>query len=110
MFPGLLNTIGTLLDRSRTILQKVKKSRKWGQQISQMGAPWAPGGPWARAPGTLGPKNKEIMKMGGFFEHGKDARRNSVPGTVLNNSKSLIWSQTKAKTTIEQVSINCVLC
>ena len=58
-----------------------------------MGAPWAQGGPWAQAPGTLGPKKtKEILKMGGFFEHGKDARRNSVPGTVLNNSKSLLWN------------------
>ena len=70
-----------------------------------MGAPWAPGGTMGP-----GPKNKEILKMGGFFEHGKDAHRNSVPGTILNNSKSLIWSQIGAKTTIEKVSINCILC
>ena len=75
-----------------------------------MGAPWAPGGPWARAPGALGPKNKEILKTGGFFEHEKDAHRNSVPGTVLNNSKSLIWNQIGAKTIIGKVSINCILC
>ena len=50
-----------------------------------------PQGPWAQ-------KNKEILKMDGFFEHGKDAHRNSVPGTVLNNSKSLIWSQVGATT------------
>ena len=59
-------------------------------------------------PGPQGPraqKNKEILKMGGFFEHGKDAHRNSVPGTVLNNSKSLIWSQIGAKTTIDK-SVN----
>ena len=47
-------------------------------------------GPGPRDPGPN--KNKEILKMEGFFEHGKDARRNSVPGTVLNNSRSLIWS------------------
>ena len=62
-----------------------------------------PQGPWAQ-------KNKEILKMGGFFGHGKDVHRNSVPGTVLNNSKSLIWSQIAAKTTIEKVSINGILC
>ena len=61
-----------------------------------------PQGPWAQ-------KTKELFKIL-FFEHGKDARRNSVPGTVLNNSKSLIWSQIGAKTTIEKVSINCILC
>ena len=30
LFPGLLNTIGTLLDRSQVILQKVKKSQNMG--------------------------------------------------------------------------------
>ena len=65
-------------------------------------------GPGPRDPGPN--KNKEILKMGGFFEHGKDAHRNSVPGTVLNNSKSLIWSHSGAKTLIEKVSINYILC
>ena len=54
--------------------------------------------------------NASCMKMGCFFEHRKDARRNSVPGTVLNNSKSLIWSHSEAKTMIEKVSINVILC
>ena len=62
-----------------------------------------PQGPWAQ-------KNKEIVKMGCFFEHRKDARRISVPRTVLNNSKSLIWSHSEAKTMIEKVSINVILC
>ena len=59
-FPGLLNTIGTLLDRSQVILKKVKKSQSWGPH-------GAPGGQWARAPGTLGPKKQRIMKIGCFF-------------------------------------------
>ena len=63
-FPGLLNTIGTLLDRSRTILQKVKKCQKWGPHGPQKG-------PWARAPGTLGPKNKELIKIDCFLLYRK---------------------------------------
>ena len=69
-----------------------------------------PGGTMGPGPRDLGPKNKEILKMGGFFEHGKDAHRNSVPGTVLNNSKSLIWSQIGANTINGKVSINVILC
>ena len=46
-FPGLLNTIGTLLDRSRVILQKVKKSRKWGPHVPQGDHGPGPQGPWA---------------------------------------------------------------
>ena len=98
-FPGLLNTIGTLLDRSRTILQKVNKSEKWG-------APWAPGGTMGPGPRGLGPKKQRNFEKYVFFQHRKDARRNSVPETVLNNSKSLIWSHSGVKTLIEKVSIN----
>ena len=32
------------------------------------------------------------------FQHRKDARRMSVPKTVRDNSKSLIWSHSGAKT------------
>ena len=102
-FPGLINTIGTLLDRSRVILQKVKKTRKWGPHGPQGDHGPGPQGPWAQ-------KNKEILKMGGFVEREKDVRRNSVPGTVLNNLKSLIWNQIGAKTIIGKVSINGILC
>ena len=37
-----------------------------------------------------------------FFEHGKDVHWHSVFGTVLNNSRSLIWSCPGAKTMIEK--------
>ena len=48
VFPGLLNTIGTLLDRSRVILQKVKKSRKWGPHGPRGDHGPGPQGPWAQ--------------------------------------------------------------
>ena len=67
-------------------------------------------------PRGLGPKtikllkSLKIMKISVFFEHGKDARRNSVPKTILNNSRSSIWSHSGAKTMIGEVSINAILC
>ena len=82
-----------------------------GSTNLQNGGPMGPRGD--HGPGPQGPwaqKNKEILKMGGFFEQGKDAHRNSVPGTVLNNSKSLIWNQIGAKTIIGKMSINGILC
>ena len=55
-FPGLLNTIGTLLDRSWTVLQKVKKSEKWG-------GPMGPGGTMGPGPRDPGPKKtKKFLK------------------------------------------------
>ena len=32
------------------------------------------------------------MKIGVFFEHGKDAHRNSAKGALNESSRSLIWS------------------
>ena len=54
-FPGLLKTIGTLLDRSQTIKHIFKKSQKMEGHMGPRGL-----GPWAWAPGALGPK---IMKI-----------------------------------------------
>ena len=81
--------------------QEYHKTRK-------MGGPWAPGaldhGSGPQGPGPK--KNKEVFKIECFFQHRKDVRRNSVPKTVLNNSKSVLWSHSGAKTLIEKVSIN----
>ncbi len=85
------------------MLHKVKKSRKWGAHGPRGDHAPGPQGPWAQ-------KKQRILKMGGFFEHGKDVHRNSVPGTVLNNSKSLIWNLIGAKVIIGKVSINGILC
>ena len=62
-----------------------------------------PQGPWAQ-------KKQRNSESWLFFQHRKDARLNSVPETVLNNSKSLIWSHSGAKTLIGKVSINAILC
>ena len=49
-------------------------------------------------PRALGPKtvkllqSLKIMKIIVFFEHGKDAHRNSAKGTLNDSSRSLIWS------------------
>ena len=57
-------------------------------------------------PGPQGPgpkKNKDIMKIECLFNMEKDVHRISVPKTVLNTSKSLIWSHSGAKTLIEKL-------
>ena len=67
-FPGLLNTIRTLLDRSQTIKQIFKKMPKHEGSHD-------PRKPWAQ--------NHEIIKIikshenHCFFQHGKDAHRDS---------------------------------
>ena len=83
-FPGLLNTPGTLLDRSQTIKQIFKKCQK-------MKGPMGPRG--------LGPKTIKLLKSSKimkiivfFFRHGKDAHRNSAKGALNDSSRSLIWS------------------
>ena len=49
-------------------------------------------------PRGLGPKtikllkSLKIMKITYFFEHGKDAHRNSAKGALNDSSRSLIWS------------------
>ena len=48
-------------------------------------------------PGNLGPKtikllkSLEIMKHQCFFQHGKDAHRDSAKGALNDSSRSLIW-------------------
>ena len=82
-FPGVLNTPGTLLDRSQTIKQNFKKCQK-------MKGPMGPRG--------LGPKtikllkSLKIMKISVCFEHGKDAHRDFEKGALNDSSRSLIWS------------------
>ena len=103
-FPGLPNTIGTLLDRSLAILQTFKKSEKWG-------GPWAPGAlDHGSGPHGPGPKQKQRnSETWVFFQHSKDVRRNSVPKTVLNNSKSLIWSHSaNFQTNVKFKEIGCM--
>jgi len=69
-----------------------------------------PRGTMGTGPRDPGPqKNKDIVKTEWFFEHGKDAYQNSVPKTILDNSKSLIWSHSGATTLIEKGSINARL-
>ena len=75
-----------------------------------MSVPWALGGTMGPGPGDPGPKETKTLSKIHVFQHRKDARRNSVPETVLNNSKSLIWSHSGAKTLIEKVSINAISC
>ena len=49
-------------------------------------------------PGNLGPKtikllkSLKIMKIRVFFQHGKDAHRDSAKGALNDSSRSLIWS------------------
>ena len=49
-------------------------------------------------PGNLGPKtikslkSLKIMKIIGFFEHGKDAHRDSAKVALNDSSRSLIWN------------------
>ena len=49
-------------------------------------------------PRGLGPqtikllKSLKIIKIIVFFEHGKDAHRNSAKGTLNDSSRSFIWS------------------
>ena len=49
-------------------------------------------------PRGLGPKtikllkSLKIMRFSVFFEHGKDAHRNSAAGALNESSRSLIWS------------------
>ena len=65
-FPGLLNTMGTLLDRSQTIKQIFKKCQKTKGPMGPRGL-----GPWALwAPGTLGPNSE---KLGSFQQFTKIA-------------------------------------
>ena len=79
-FPGLLNTIQTLLDRSQTIKHIFKKCQK------------------TKGPRGLGPKtikllkSLKIMKINVFFQHGKDAHRDSAKVALNDSSRSLIWN------------------
>ena len=49
-------------------------------------------------PGNLEPKNHEIIQIiktrenHMFFQHGKDAHRNSAKGALNDSSRSLIWN------------------
>ena len=52
-------------------------------------------------PGNLGPKtikslksvkSLKIMKTSVFFQHGKDAHRDSAKGALNDSSRSLIWN------------------
>ena len=49
-------------------------------------------------PGNLGPetikllKSLKIMKINVFFQHGKDAHRDSEKGALNDSSRSLIWN------------------
>ena len=46
-------------------------------------------------------KSLKIMKIIGFFEHGKDAHRNSAAGALNESSRSLIWSFWEQKVFLE---------
>ena len=82
-FPGLLNTIGTLLDRSQTIKQIFKKCQKMKGSMGPMGL----------RPKTIKLlKSSKIMKITYFCQHGKDAHRHSAKGALNDSSRSLIWS------------------
>ena len=82
-FPGLLHTLGTLLDRSQTIKQIFKKCQK-------LKGPMGPRG--------LGPKTRKLskslktMKISVFFQRGSDAHRDFEKGALNDSSRSLIWS------------------
>ena len=58
-------------------------------------------------PRGLGPKtikllkSLKIMKINVFFEHGKDAHRNSAAGALNESSRSLIWSFWEQKVFLE---------
>ena len=43
----------------------------------------------------------KIMNMHVFFEHGKDAHRNSAAGALNESSRSLIWSFWEQKVFLE---------
>ena len=79
----LLNTPGTLLDRSQTIKQIFKKSKK-------IEGPMTPGNLGSKTIKSL--KSLKIMKIISFFEHGKAARQNSAKGALNDSSRSLILS------------------
>ena len=66
-FPGLLNTLGTLLDRSQTIKHFSKDVKKWR-------VPWAP---WALGPKTITSlKIIESHENLVLLQNETDARRN----------------------------------
>ena len=95
--PGLLNTPGTLLDRSKTIKQIFEKCRNTKGPMT----------PKNLKPKTIKLfKSLKIMKMQAFFEHGKDAHRDSEKGALNDSSRSLIWSS------VEQIVFlkNCEKC
>ena len=75
--------MGTLLDRSQTIEQHFKKSQKKE----------GPMGPRGLGPKTIKLlKSFKIMKIIVFFQHGKDAHRDSAKGALNDSSRSLIWN------------------
>ena len=82
-FPGLLNIIRTLLDRSQTIKQIFKKCQKIE----------GPHGPQGLGPKTIKWfKSLKIMKIIVFLTIGKTPHRNSAAGALNESSRSLIWS------------------
>ena len=58
-------------------------------------------------PRGLGPKTIKLLKslkiteISDFFEHGKDAHRNSAKGALNDSSRSLIWSFWEQKVFLE---------
>ena len=50
-------------------------------------------GPMGLGPKTIKSlKSLKIMKLSCFFQHGKDARRNSAKVALNDSSRSLIWN------------------
>ena len=75
--------MGTLLDRSKTIKQIFKKCQK-------MQGPVTPGNLKPKTTKLL--KSVKIMKIRVFFQHGKDAHRDSAKVALNDSSRSLIWN------------------
>ena len=72
--------------------------------MSKNEGPHGPQGPWAQKHKIikiLKNKNTKIMKITGFFEHGKAAHRNSAAGALNESSRSLIWSFWEQKVFLE---------
>ena len=55
---------------------------------------------------TFRSMSAEILNIGGFWKHEKDARQNSTEYTLCNSSPSLLWSCFGAETMIGKVSTN----